>query len=425
MDRAYSILVEKFKNKQPGGSYLIAGVGKVFVSDELFEAARLLGGQVSFLCIRAWDRNDVMPVYRAIRAEPAEPNSEEEEEMEPNTEVSEKQPVPKNEVFVIHGRNAAITKSVYSFLRCVNIKPIEWQRAVTLTNTPTPTIWQIVDTALTRAAAIIVLFTPDDEAKLRNELLKADDGTNESELTPQPRQNVLFEAGVAFGRNPQRTLIVQIGKIRPISDLAGHYMLRLNNSVNSRLDFIARLRNAGCEVDMEGGDWAHEGNFEWPEPASTPDSTIAPQVNSTNASNSKTHVPNLAAPTNAIVPAPFINTSSVTDMLFADPKPAGPPLKLTQWQHIQVALENMKFLMVNRANGGSPSNDDYVKTRAYLLKMIGSDSLPSIVVKYRTVAEFWAYIQPKAAKYRERTTIIQDEFADIMTYVEKQIFEGH
>jgi len=67
----------------------------------------------------------------------------------------------------------------------------------------------------THLPAVVVLFSPDDEAKLRAEFLKATDGPDERTLTGQPRPNVLFEAGMAFGSKPDNTVSVQLGEMRP------------------------------------------------------------------------------------------------------------------------------------------------------------------------------------------------------------------
>jgi len=66
-----------------------------------------------------------------------------------------------------------------------------------------------------------VLFTPDDEARQRDEFHTPHDEAYETELTPQARPNVLFEAGMAMGRDERRTILVQLGKVRPFSDIAG------------------------------------------------------------------------------------------------------------------------------------------------------------------------------------------------------------
>jgi len=35
---------------------------------------------------------------------------------------------------------------------------------------------------------------------------------------------VLFEAGLAMGRHPRKTVFVQVGKVKPFSDVGGRHM---------------------------------------------------------------------------------------------------------------------------------------------------------------------------------------------------------
>ena len=108
-----------------------------------------------------------------------------------------------------------------------------------------------------------MLFTPDDEAKLRMKYQKAHDPNYQTRLTPQSRPNVLFEAGMAFGRNPNRTVLVQLGdNMRPFSDIGGRHDVRLSNKAETRRELSTKLRNAGCAVDEDGTAWLSEGNLE-------------------------------------------------------------------------------------------------------------------------------------------------------------------
>jgi predicted nucleotide-binding protein len=118
-----------------------------------------------------------------------------------------------------------------------------------------------VDTALRIAGAIVALLTPDDEARLREEFWSSHENALEKEYLHQPRQNVLFEAGVAYGRAPQRTVLIRVGSHRPMSDLAGHHILKLDNSPEARQAVADALRAAGCPVDLSGADWYRAGNF--------------------------------------------------------------------------------------------------------------------------------------------------------------------
>jgi predicted nucleotide-binding protein len=166
-------------------------------------------------------------------------------------------------VFVVHGRNTKARDELFRFLRALSLQPIEWNQAIAMTGEASPYVGTILDTAFREAAAIVVLFTPDDEAKLRKKYQKANDPNYETRLTPQSRPNVLFEAGMAFGRNPDRTVLVQLGdKMRPFSDIGGRHIVHLSNRPETRRELSTKLRNAGCAVNEDGTDWLSEGNLE-------------------------------------------------------------------------------------------------------------------------------------------------------------------
>ncbi len=166
-----------------------------------------------------------------------------------------------NSVFVVHGRNEKLRKSLFSFLRSINLNPIEWNKAIKLTGKPSPYVSEILDAAFREAVAVVVLLSPDDEARLKSEFLKASDPLYEKNLTGQARPNVLFEAGMAFGHNPDSTVLVQVGDVRPFSDVGGRHASHLTNSTESRQEFITKLANAGCNVDASGTDWHTDGDF--------------------------------------------------------------------------------------------------------------------------------------------------------------------
>jgi predicted nucleotide-binding protein len=119
----------------------------------------------------------------------------------------------------------------------------------------------VLDTAFREAAAVVVLLTPDDEAKLRDELIVPRHPPHEKRLTGQARPNVLFEAGMAFGREPNSTVLVQVGEVRPFSDVAGRHLTHLGDDPTSRQEFVTKLANAGCNVNITGADWLRVGDF--------------------------------------------------------------------------------------------------------------------------------------------------------------------
>lgn len=169
--------------------------------------------------------------------------------------------VDRRSVFVVHGRDGACRDAMFAFLRALDLKPIEWSRAVEMTGKPTPYIGEVLDAAFSAAQAIIVLLTPDDEARLRKDLVKADDPSFEKTFSGQARPNVLFEAGMAMGRNADRTILVEAGELRPFSDVGGRHVVRFRGSAADRQSLVARLHSAGCEVDGKGTDWLSAGDF--------------------------------------------------------------------------------------------------------------------------------------------------------------------
>lgn len=165
-------------------------------------------------------------------------------------------------VFVVHGRDTQARDDIFQFLRAIGLHPIEWSEAIQLTGKSSPYIWEILERAFSEAHAILVLFTPDDEAYLRESLRSENDLTHETQLSGQARPNVLFEAGMAMGRSEDRTVLVELGVLRPFSDIAGRHTIKLNNTSQRRQELAQRLQAAGCPVNLEGTDWHTVGNFE-------------------------------------------------------------------------------------------------------------------------------------------------------------------
>jgi predicted nucleotide-binding protein len=181
----------------------------------------------------------------------------------PASEAEHKGRDPRR-VFVVHGRNVAARDALFTFLRAIGLDPIEWDPAVALTGQGAPYIGSVLDRAFAEAQAVVVLLTGDDEARLRQELQATADPPHEKELTPQPRPNVLFEAGLAFGRHPERTILVELGPspLRRVSDVMGRHTVRIDNSPEKRNALANRLKTAGCAVDLGGTDWFKAGNFD-------------------------------------------------------------------------------------------------------------------------------------------------------------------
>ena len=166
------------------------------------------------------------------------------------------------DVFVVHGRNEKARTALFEFLRSISLHPVEWSEAVQATGKASPYIGDILNAAFSRAHAVVVLLTPDDEARLREPWQGENEPPHEIELSGQARPNVLFEAGMAMGRDEDRTVLVEIGHIRPFSDIAGRHTVRLDNTSQQRQQLAKRLEAAGCPVNLDGTDWHSAGDFD-------------------------------------------------------------------------------------------------------------------------------------------------------------------
>lgn len=169
--------------------------------------------------------------------------------------------VDDRRVMVVYGRDGEARRAMFDYLRALDLEPGEWRTLVAETEKGAPYIGEVLERAFEHAAAVVVLFTPDDEAKLRDEFLTDGEADYEHELTPQARPNVLFEAGMSFGIHPDRTVLVELGRLRPFSDVFGRHVVRLDGTVAPLRDIASRLKAAGCAVNDRGDDWADPDRF--------------------------------------------------------------------------------------------------------------------------------------------------------------------
>ena len=147
------------------------------------------------------------------------------------------------------------------FLRSLDLRIIEWERAVHLTGEPNPYIGDVITSGLESADGIVVLATPDDIVRLAPNL---SDNAEDPALTEarQPRQIVIFEAGMAMALAPNRTLIVATPGTKILSDIAGRHLAYLDNSPQARRRILGRLQTVGLSVDDSGDGWLEAGDFE-------------------------------------------------------------------------------------------------------------------------------------------------------------------
>lgn len=166
-----------------------------------------------------------------------------------------------NQVFVVYGRDRPAKDAMFSFLRAIGVKPIEWNSALAMSKKAAPYVGEVLEAAFANARAVVVLLTPDDLAQLRPDLLTSTDKPYERTPTGQARPNVLFEAGMAFATHPGQTVMVQLGNVREFSDVAGRHVVHMSSEYAKRQELATKLKNAGCDVDTTGTDWVNTGDF--------------------------------------------------------------------------------------------------------------------------------------------------------------------
>jgi predicted nucleotide-binding protein len=168
----------------------------------------------------------------------------------------------RRDVFVIHGRDDQARRALVSFLQAIDLHPLDWDEVVQQTGRPSPHVGEVLEQAFRRNQAAVVLMTPDDGAYLHESLREQSDPAFEGSAAGQVRPTVLLRAGMALGRQRDRTVVIEIGALRPVSDLAGLDTVRFDGTVRSLQRIAQRLRGAGCAVNTDGTDWLDLSRFE-------------------------------------------------------------------------------------------------------------------------------------------------------------------
>lgn len=152
-------------------------------------------------------------------------------------------------IFIVHGRNTAAKEELVKFLRHLDAKPISWPDAAAATGKTRPYTLDIIEAGMNMAQAIVVLFSPDDEARLKSHFHQPGDGPQERKPTGQARQNVTLEAGMAMALAPERTIFVRVGETRDISDILGINWIDLDDNWESRKRLHDALQIAKVKIE--------------------------------------------------------------------------------------------------------------------------------------------------------------------------------
>ena len=177
-------------------------------------------------------------------------------------------------VMVVHGRDKA-RNDLFNFLRALGLDPIEWSTAVKSTGTTKPYTGQAVEAAFDMAQAAVILLVEEEQVVLRMDLRDPKD-PSDAQLAWQPRPNVFYEGGIAVTSHPDRTIVLELGRPRTATDLAGVNTIRIASDQGWRHELANRLRDAGCPVNTDGKDWLTVGEFAEPDLASAPTAVVSP-----------------------------------------------------------------------------------------------------------------------------------------------------
>ncbi|MDR6971259.1 TIR domain-containing protein [Leifsonia shinshuensis] len=155
-------------------------------------------------------------------------------------------------VFLVRGRDTRPFVALEQFLHFAGLTVISWQDAAHLTGKPQPHTYEIVKAGIDSAGATIVIWSADDEAQLKADLGKGP-GDPATQVMGQARQNVIFEAGMAYATSPNNTIFVSSdSSLRMPSDIEGFNWVTLDGSWGSREDLINRLKYTEAEPLLHG-----------------------------------------------------------------------------------------------------------------------------------------------------------------------------
>ncbi|GIF23186.1 hypothetical protein BJ973_000458 [Actinoplanes tereljensis] len=157
-------------------------------------------------------------------------------------------PVPgtARDILVIHGPGPRPRKDVVELLRAMDLRPLDWEEAVKGTGKLAPRTDEVLDEGFAAGPGILVVLTPED--------------LNDGESHARAR------AVRALERQPDRTLLAQIGRLDGAGDLGRRDTVRLSADTEAaRILFqyriAQRLRNVGYPVDTVGDGWLDGGRF--------------------------------------------------------------------------------------------------------------------------------------------------------------------
>jgi hypothetical protein len=177
----------------------------------------------------------------------------------------------RKRVFVIYGRDVEAYAELAKFLHALNLEEIRFEE-VAGTLGPSPFVADIVLRGIKDAHAVIALFTPDEHAALYDPASGSPLEPNSGGSRWQARPNVIFEAGIAYGRGTTEPILVVLGAdVSLFSDVGGRHFVHLGRpdgkrNLFKRLDAILgpiKPRITDWESSPEAGNFARCERRRW------------------------------------------------------------------------------------------------------------------------------------------------------------------
>ncbi|HHK6005717.1 TPA: TIR domain-containing protein [Neisseria subflava] len=152
-------------------------------------------------------------------------------------EPKKEQPISSNKIFIVHGRDHNLLTQVENALMKLGLNPIVLQEQANNGKTIIEKIEECTDVGFG-----IVLYTPCDEGRLKSE---------DGELKPRARQNVVLEHGYLMGKlGRERVCCLVSDDVEFPSDIQGVVYTSAKNVGQWKYDLAKELKAAGFDIDM-------------------------------------------------------------------------------------------------------------------------------------------------------------------------------
>ena len=152
-------------------------------------------------------------------------------------EPKKEQPISSNKIFIVHGRDHNLLTQVENALMKLGLNPIVLQEQANNGKTIIEKIEECTDVGFG-----IVLYTPCDEGRLKSE---------DGELKPRARQNVVLEHGYLMGKlGRERVCCLVSDDVEFPSDIQGVVYTSAKNVGQWKYEIAKELKAAGFDIDM-------------------------------------------------------------------------------------------------------------------------------------------------------------------------------